>query len=72
MSVIQNTNSPEWLALRKYCEERLVELREANDSPQPDIDTSILRGQIMFCKEVLELDKPDIPAIVPTTTYADG
>lgn len=51
-----NFNSSEWIALRKWAEKELAELRQMNDAPDKDeIQTAVLRGQILFCKKVLSL-----------------
>ena len=69
MSIIQDKASLEWLRIKEYCENRLAEMRADNDGDLADIETAQLRGQIKFCKEILELESDSEPVQVPNTEY---
>jgi len=68
--VIEDKTSIEWLRLKEYCNDRLNEMREENDSTSLDIDeTNKLRGMIEFAKEILELDEVERQPDVVDTNY---
>lgn len=51
-----DTNSPTWRYIEKYVKSELSGARESNDSPNRDIvKTSLLRGRIATCKDILAL-----------------
>ena len=62
--VIRDRNNLEWVRLKKYCEDRLAELREENDGDRNEVETSKIRGMIEFAKEILDLDDADIERLV--------
>ncbi len=69
MSVIKNRTSPEWVAVKNFCETRIARLREDNDRPQPVESTERLRGMIAFAKVIMELDKEDPVIEANDTNY---
>jgi hypothetical protein len=51
-----DTNSPTWRYIEKYVKSELSGARVSNDSPNRDIvKTSLLRGRIAVCKDILAL-----------------
>lgn len=69
MSVIKNKSSAEWLAVKKYCEERLAESHTENESDLDEAETAAIRGRIGFIREILGLDQENGKANVPKTNY---
>ena len=67
--LIMDKDSIEWIRIKQYCENRLVELRLENDDDLDEIETSRLRGQISMCLEIKNLDEDDPIILVPDTEY---
>jgi len=51
-------DSAVWRKIKKYVEDRLVEMRERNDGNHSDIKTAQLRGRIAELKNLAGLDAP--------------
>jgi len=68
---ITDKNSVEWLIVKSFCEKRLEELRAENDNELNHGETAMIRGQIKFIKEILELEKNEQKPEVSGTTYIE-
>lgn len=49
-----------WVRLKSHLEDRLADLRRRNDAMLPDLETAMLRGEILALKKLLALgdDRP--------------
>lgn len=61
MSVIQNRNAAEWVAVVEYCEDQIVELHAQNESDLDDKETANIRGQLKMARLILDLANEDVP-----------
>lgn len=69
MPIVEDKSSIEWIHIKEYCEGRLAALRIENDDNLDPIETSLVRGKISMCLEVLGLDKAEQKIDVPDTEY---
>lgn len=54
-----------WLRLRAHLEDRLMLARTRNDTPLPECETALLRGEIKCLKRIISLgdDRPVLTGI---------
>jgi len=57
--LIKNEHALEWVLVRQFCEDRLVELREENDLQLSEYETAAVRGKIELIKELITLDQDE-------------
>ena len=68
--IIKNAHALEWRQVKEHVAKRIAEFQIENESPSLDnVDTSLLRGQIAFAREILTLDQDEMTADVPETGY---